>query len=154
MKLVCNCPQGASKLPRAHERNRLWKLYKKTTSPFWHHFSMTFKSLHSVFIQSSTIDLCCLNYFKMLYKASILLALAAAINATVLDHISKRNAGLEVTLTEIGNAEVKAVIKNVGDKALKLFTYGTIFDDAPVEKINVFSGEEALPFEGVLRTVE
>ena len=90
----------------------------------------------------------------MLYKASILLALAAAINATVLDHISKRNAGLEVTLTEIGNAEVKAVVKNVGDKALKLFTYGTIFDDAPVEKINVFSGEDALPFEGVLRTVE
>jgi deuterolysin len=90
------------------------------------------------------------------FAASVVLAgLASLANAAAVDNVYQRDAALSVTLVKIGNAEVKATIKNVGAKSLKLMKYGTIFDDeAPIEKLTVSTAESKIPFEGVLRSIK
>ncbi|ESZ91571.1 hypothetical protein SBOR_8041 [Sclerotinia borealis F-4128] len=67
---------------------------------------------------------------------------------------SWENNVLEVTLAAGDNAVVHATVKNVGTEALNLLSYGTLFDSAPVQKINVYEGETAVPFKGVLRSIQ
>jgi deuterolysin len=54
--------------------------------------------------------------------------------------LAKRADTLKVTLTQVDNALVKAVVQNLGADDLNLFAFGTIFDKAPVEKLSVLSG--------------
>ncbi|CCD33635.1 hypothetical protein ACHAPC_004601 [Botrytis cinerea] len=61
---------------------------------------------------------------------------------------------LEVTLVAGENAVVHASVKNVGAEDLNLLSYGSLFDTAPVQKINVYEGETAVPFKGVLRAIQ
>ncbi|THV47350.1 hypothetical protein BGAL_0316g00040 [Botrytis galanthina] len=61
---------------------------------------------------------------------------------------------LEVTLVAGDNALVHASVKNVGTEDLNLLSYGTLFDTAPVQKVNVYEGETAVPFKGVLRSIQ
>lgn len=49
---------------------------------------------------------------------------------------------LEVTLVAGENAVVHASVKNVGAEDLNLLSYGSLFDTAPVQKINVYEGGE------------
>lgn len=90
------------------------------------------------------------------FKASIILvSLASFANAAAVENVYQRDAALSVTLEKIGNAMVKATVKNVGAKSLKLMKYGTIFDDeAPIEKLTVSTAELKIPFEGVLRSIK
>lgn len=90
------------------------------------------------------------------FKASVVIAgLASFADAVAVDSIYQRDAALSVTLVKVGNAMVKATVKNVGAKSLKLMKYGTIFDDeAPIEKLTVSIAESKVKFEGVLRSVK
>jgi hypothetical protein len=77
-----------------------------------------------------------MHFYK--FTLAIAAAFAGLSTAAVLD-IAKRDAALAVTLSAIDNAVFKASVKNVGTTDLKLLAYGTLFDTAPVEKLNVVS---------------
>lgn len=47
---------------------------------------------------------------------------------------------LKVELELLGNSEVKATVTNTGKKNLKVLKAGTLLDDAPVEKAQVYTG--------------
>ncbi|KAF7869996.1 hypothetical protein EAF04_004780 [Stromatinia cepivora] len=61
---------------------------------------------------------------------------------------------LEVTLAAGDNAVVHATVKNTGTEALNLLKYGTLFDSAPVQKVAVYEGKNAVPFKGILRSIQ
>lgn len=68
--------------------------------------------------------------------------------------IKRDNNFLEVTLAAGQNAVVHATVKNTGTEALNLLKYGTLFDSAPVQKVDVYEGENAVPFKGILRSIQ
>lgn len=72
-------------------------------------------------------------------QSSLLSAVLLGIANAVAVDLQKRDSPLEVTLAPSGNAVVKATVKNVGTTDLKLLTYGTLFDEAPVEKVDVYT---------------
>jgi deuterolysin len=51
----------------------------------------------------------------------------------------KRNSGLDVKLTAVGNTKIKAIITNTGSTDFRLLTDGTLLDSAPVRKFHVSS---------------
>ena len=59
---------------------------------------------------------------------------------TQTNNTSRDNNVLEVTLVAGENAVVHASVKNVGAEDLNLLSYGSLFDTAPVQKINVYEG--------------
>lgn len=56
---------------------------------------------------------------------------------------------LDVKLEMAGNSQVKATITNNGKQNLKIFKAGTIFDNTPVEKVNIATAGKAVEFDGV-----
>ncbi|KAF2753596.1 neutral protease [Pseudovirgaria hyperparasitica] len=73
---------------------------------------------------------------------------AALVSAASVD-LASRNTPLEVTLEPTGNSGIKASLTNTGATDLKLFKTGTILDDTPVEKVDVFQGGDKIPFHGL-----
>lgn len=67
------------------------------------------------------------------------LAVASVGNALSIG-LLERNTGLDVKLEMTGNTAVEATVTNLGSTALKVFKTGTILDDRPVEKVQVFQG--------------
>jgi deuterolysin len=49
---------------------------------------------------------------------------------------------LNVELELQGNSKVKAVVTNNGSRNLKLLRLGTFLDDAPVERVQVYSASD------------
>jgi deuterolysin len=93
----------------------------------------------------------------MQYLTHISMAIAAfstAVSSRSLGLV-KRTSPLEVTLTPTGNTNFVASITNTGDTDLNLLTYGSILDNAPVQKVNVFASSTnvKVPFVGILRSV-
>ncbi|EKG20509.1 Peptidase M35 deuterolysin [Macrophomina phaseolina MS6] len=80
-------------------------------------------------------------------------ALASAASAVSLN-LNKRDTPLDVKLEMVGNTEVKATVTNNGESAIKLFKTGSFLDTAAVEKVEIYSAESRVGFEGVrLRTL-
>ncbi|GME28774.1 peptidase m35 deuterolysin [Neofusicoccum parvum] len=80
-------------------------------------------------------------------------ALATAASAVSLN-LNKRDSPLDVKLEMVGNTEVKASVTNTGASDLKLYKTGSFLDTAAVEKVEIYSAESRVGFEGVrLRTV-
>lgn len=104
----------------------------------------------------------------MLILTQLSLALAV-LSSVAASPLSRRNdtveSPLEVTIVPIGNAVFSANVTNTGSTDLNLFTYGTLFDSSPVEKLNIYSVSDAradsldyvhanrIPFTGILRTI-
>lgn len=74
----------------------------------------------------------------LLQITSALVALAHVTSAARLD-IHKRDSALEVTLDTVENGVVKATVKNTGNDDLNLLKFGSLFDSAPVQKLNVYA---------------
>ncbi|CRK19661.1 hypothetical protein BN1708_012721 [Verticillium longisporum] len=82
---------------------------------------------------------------KVLVAISSLALLAGAASVD----LSARATPLVVRLEESGNSGIKGYLTNAGNKAVKLLTLGTFLDDRPVEKVEVFSGDSKVAFDGV-----
>ncbi|GKU01252.1 deuterolysin metalloprotease family protein [Fusarium langsethiae] len=69
---------------------------------------------------------------------------------------------LNVELELQGNSKVKAVVTNNGSRNLKLLRLGTFLDEAPVERVQVYSAsdfsatavKEPVPFDGVYLSID
>lgn len=72
----------------------------------------------------------------LLQLAFIASALGAAVN---IERATSPQA-LSVELESSGNSAVKATITNTGPEPLRLYTPGSLLDDSPIEKTEVFSG--------------
>ncbi|PSN67388.1 neutral protease 2-like protein [Corynespora cassiicola Philippines] len=81
-------------------------------------------------------------------KGFAIAALAALASAVSID-VNKRDTPLEVSIELTGNTAVKAVITNTGSEDLKVLKTGTLFGDAPTEKVEVFQGQSQVAFEGI-----
>lgn len=66
----------------------------------------------------------------------VAVASAASVN------LGRRATSLDVKLEMTGNTAVKAIITNNGADDLKIFKTGTLLEDIPTEKINVFQAGE------------
>jgi deuterolysin len=64
--------------------------------------------------------------------------LSQVVSAARLD-LSKRDSALAVTLAAVENGVVKATVTNTGAEDLNLLTFGSIFDSAPVQKLDVYA---------------
>ncbi|KAB8298229.1 hypothetical protein EYC80_001964 [Monilinia laxa] len=85
------------------------------------------------------------------FKTLVVAGLAAIVHSAA---VQRNKNILEVTLTPGDNAVVHATVKNVGVETLNLLSYGTLFDPAPVQKLNVYEGETAVPFQGLVSTIQ
>lgn len=72
----------------------------------------------------------------LLQMAFVASALGAALN---IERASSPR-GLSIGLKNVGNSAVRATIKNTGPEPLRLFTPGSLLDDSPIEKTEVFFG--------------
>ncbi|KXJ86457.1 neutral protease 2-like protein [Microdochium bolleyi] len=61
----------------------------------------------------------------------------------------KRADALDVTIEQVGNTEVRAIIRNNGVSNLKVLKTGTILDSSATEKVQVFQNNEEVPFDGL-----
>ncbi|KAI0016258.1 neutral protease 2-like protein [Xylariomycetidae sp. FL0641] len=81
---------------------------------------------------------------KFLSSFTLLASMASAASVG-----SKRATPLDVQLEMVGNSQVKATITNNGAEALKVLKAGSILDNAPVEKVQVFQGSNKVNFDGI-----
>lgn len=72
------------------------------------------------------------------FKALALATLSQIVSSARLD-VHKRASALDVTLAAVDNGVVKATVTNTGAEDLKLLKFGSFFDSAPVQKLDVFS---------------
>ncbi|KAH6675245.1 neutral protease [Plectosphaerella plurivora] len=77
------------------------------------------------------------------------LSLFAAVATSASVDLRRRDTPLDVRLVQTGNSGVHASLTNTGSDDLKLFTAGTFLDENAVEKVQVFSGDARLPFDGL-----
>ncbi|KAL3424084.1 deuterolysin metalloprotease [Phlyctema vagabunda] len=95
----------------------------------------------------------------MHFSALLLVALVTLVThvtSTVVSPLSKRAPAVQVSITEVDIGVVKAGVKNIMDSPLKLLTYGSLLDEAPVYKLNISSvaGGSTLPFQGIVRMID
>ncbi|KAL4886030.1 Deuterolysin metalloprotease family-domain-containing protein [Aspergillus karnatakaensis] len=82
-----------------------------------------------------------------------ILALLQGINASPLD-VKVNAPGLHVTLTQVDNTRIKAVVQNTGSEEVT-FVHTNFFQDTlPVKKVSVFRDSDEVDFEGVKLTIQ
>lgn len=85
--------------------------------------------------------------------------LSPPVHSTPLDLSARDAPSISVTILPVGNALFLARVINTSPIDLNLFTYGSLLDSAPVEKLSVYtvptSSEPAAkaPFTGILRAI-
>lgn len=70
-------------------------------------------------------------------KAALVAAITQLATAHPTNLHMKRENGLSVELTDAGAAGVGMKVTNTGAESVKLLTYATLLDDAPVNKLKV-----------------
>ncbi|KAI5924433.1 neutral protease [Camillea tinctor] len=80
---------------------------------------------------------------KFLGSFALLASLASAAS------MGKRAEPLDVQLEMVGNSQIKATVTNTGAEDLKVLKSGTILDNAPIQKVQVFQGSSKVAFEGI-----
>ncbi|KAF2140763.1 uncharacterized protein K452DRAFT_288850 [Aplosporella prunicola CBS 121167] len=82
-------------------------------------------------------------FTKLSLAALVSLASSASLN------LNKRESPLDVKLEMVGNTAVKATVTNNGATDLNLLKKGTFMDSAPVEKVEIYSADSRVAFDGV-----
>ncbi|KAF9892074.1 hypothetical protein FE257_002480 [Aspergillus nanangensis] len=92
----------------------------------------------------------CFPFFKMHFTnvVAALAALTPSVIAVPVDAGAKSPA-LDVSLSQVGNTRIKAVVKNTGSEEVTFVHLNFFHDSAPVKKVSLFSNESELPFNGV-----
>ncbi|KAB8068808.1 neutral protease 2-like protein [Aspergillus leporis] len=80
--------------------------------------------------------------------SSLLLALAPALNAIPVD-VAGAAPGLDVTLSQVGNTRIKAVVKNTGSEDVTFVHLNFFRDAAPVKKVSLFRNATEVQFQGI-----
>ena len=70
-------------------------------------------------------------------------AFAAAVSAATIN-LQKRAPPLEASLTDEGDGKVRLTWRNSGSNTLRLFKWGTAFDEHPTQKLEVFASGNVL----------
>ena len=74
---------------------------------------------------------------RFLPASSLLLALAPTLNAIPVE-VPASAPGLDVTLSQVGNTRIKAVVKNTGSEEVTFVHLNFFKDAAPVQKVSLF----------------
>ncbi|GMF80383.1 unnamed protein product [Aspergillus oryzae] len=74
---------------------------------------------------------------RFISVSSLLLALAPALNAVPVE-VAGSAQGLDVTLSQVGNTRIKAVVKNTGSEDVTFVHLNFFKDAAPVQKVSLF----------------
>ncbi|KAI5863803.1 Deuterolysin metalloprotease family-domain-containing protein [Durotheca rogersii] len=82
-------------------------------------------------------------------KSSAAISLFAFVASALSINVAKRDSPLDVKLEMVGNTAVKASITNTGATDLKIFKTGTLLDNSPTEKIDIYQDGNQVPFEGI-----
>ncbi|KAI9373489.1 Deuterolysin metalloprotease family-domain-containing protein [Aspergillus egyptiacus] len=77
-----------------------------------------------------------------------LLALLQGITASPVD-VKRNSPGLEVTLSQVNNTQIKAVVKNNGAEEVKFVHLNFFQDSSPVKKVSLFKDDSELDFTGI-----
>ncbi|KKK20430.1 hypothetical protein AOCH_005489 [Aspergillus ochraceoroseus] len=77
-----------------------------------------------------------------------LLATFHGVSATLLD-VPRSAPGLNVTLTKVGNTQIKAVVENAGSENVTFVHLNFFKDSAPVKKVSLFRGDSEVEFHGI-----
>ncbi|KAE8378670.1 neutral protease 2-like protein [Aspergillus bertholletiae] len=85
---------------------------------------------------------------RFLSASSLLLALAPTLNAVPVD-VAASTPGLDVTLSQVGNTRIKAVVKNTGSEDVTFVHLNFFRDTAPVQKVSVFRNATEVQFQGI-----
>ncbi|KAB8231396.1 Deuterolysin metalloprotease family-domain-containing protein [Aspergillus alliaceus] len=64
------------------------------------------------------------------------------------------DSGLDVTLSQVNNTRIKAVVKNVGKEEVTFSHLNFFGDAAPVKKVAVFRNDTEIEFQGIRRRVK
>lgn len=76
-----------------------------------------------------------------MYTAIVLTGLATATVAMPQPFIKRaEDSPLQLEITQAGNTGIKAVLTNSGDEDFNFLIQGSILDDFPLEKSQVFNG--------------
>ncbi|KAJ5102433.1 hypothetical protein NUU61_004655 [Penicillium alfredii] len=81
--------------------------------------------------------------------STVLIALAQ--NACALPVEADKAPGLDVTLSQVSDTRIKAVVKNNGRKDVTFVHLNFFRDAAPVKKVAVYKDEEEVTFDGIKR---
>ncbi|KAL2864997.1 putative penicillolysin/deuterolysin metalloprotease [Aspergillus lucknowensis] len=76
-----------------------------------------------------------------------LLALMQGISASPV--VKTNSAGLHVTLSQVDNTRIKAVVKNTGSEEVTFMHLNFFNDKAPVKKVSLFRDSNELEFQGI-----
>ena len=74
-------------------------------------------------------------------KFFVAAGIITVVNALSVD-LAKRDSPLDVKIELNGNTAVKALITNTGGEDIKILKTGTLFEDLPTEKVEVFQGSK------------
>ncbi|THC91298.1 hypothetical protein EYZ11_009248 [Aspergillus tanneri] len=88
----------------------------------------------------------------MRFTLSTLLALAPGLMAAPLD--VRSDSGLDVTLSQVSNTRIKAVVKNVGQEEVTFVHLNFFRDSAPIQKVAVFRNATEVPFQGIRQRIK
>ncbi|KAE8153667.1 neutral protease 2-like protein [Aspergillus avenaceus] len=85
---------------------------------------------------------------RFISASSILLALAPVLNAVPVE-VANSASGLDVTLSQVGNTRIKAVVKNTGSEDVTFVHLNFFRDTAPVKKVSLFRNTTEVQFQGI-----
>ncbi|CBF73605.1 hypothetical protein AN7962.2 [Aspergillus nidulans FGSC A4] len=82
-----------------------------------------------------------------------LLGMFQAASASPVD-IKTSNAGLQVTLSQINNTRIKAVVQNTGSEEVTFMHMNFFKDASPVKKVSIFRNNDEVEFQGIKYRVQ
>ncbi|KAL4749831.1 hypothetical protein BDW72DRAFT_213799 [Aspergillus terricola var. indicus] len=82
-----------------------------------------------------------------------LLALLQAASASPVD-IKTSTTGLQVTLSQVNNTRIKAVVQNTGSQEVTFMHLNFFKDASPVKKVSLFRNSDEVKFEGIKYRVQ
>ncbi|KAJ5662965.1 hypothetical protein N7507_003696 [Penicillium longicatenatum] len=65
-----------------------------------------------------------------------------------------RQSVLDITLSQVGNTQIKAVVKNIGEEEVTFVHLNFFRDNAPVKKVAVYQNNAQIEFEGIKRRIK
>jgi deuterolysin len=82
-----------------------------------------------------------------------LLGMLQAASASPVD-IKTSTAGLQVTLSQINNTRIKAVVQNTGSEEVTFMHMNFFKDASPVKKVSIFRNNDEVEFQGIKYRVQ
>ncbi|PLB46386.1 hypothetical protein P170DRAFT_427708 [Aspergillus steynii IBT 23096] len=88
----------------------------------------------------------------MRFTLSTLLALVPGLLAAPLE--VRDNASLDVTLSQVGNTRIKAVVKNTGKEEVTFVHLNFFKDSAPIQKVALYRNATTIDFQGIKQRIK